>query len=226
MPTIYAGKKPFAWSFSKIKNFGTCPKRYYHVDVKKDFKEDESEILRYGNLCHELLAKHIGKNEPFPDFHKPKLQPLADKILAMGGKVGVELKLAVTEDMEPCTFFDRKAWFRGVCDVLVRKGAVAYAGDWKFGKIKEDYSQLSLMAAAIFCHYPEIKKIRTEFVWVMEDAVTREDYSRDDIPSIWAGVMPQVDLLRKAHETETFPAKPSGLCRRWCPVSSCPHHGQ
>ena len=53
--------KPFSWSWSKLKNFRTCPKRHYHVDIAKDFKEDDSEDLLWGNEVHEALAKRIGK---------------------------------------------------------------------------------------------------------------------------------------------------------------------
>jgi spore coat polysaccharide biosynthesis protein SpsF (cytidylyltransferase family) len=49
------GPKPFAWSYSKLKNYEVCPKRHWHVDVKKDFKEAESEALKQGNLVHKLF---------------------------------------------------------------------------------------------------------------------------------------------------------------------------
>jgi hypothetical protein len=48
--------KPFAWSYSKLKNFEACPKRHYHVDIAKDFKEADSEALLWGNRVHKGLA--------------------------------------------------------------------------------------------------------------------------------------------------------------------------
>ena len=35
--------KSFAWSYSKLKNFETCPKRSWHLDVARDIKEPEGE---------------------------------------------------------------------------------------------------------------------------------------------------------------------------------------
>ena len=29
-----------------------------------------------------------------------------------------------------------------------------------------------------------------------------------------------------AYDTTTYPAKPGPLCRRYCPVAACPHHGE
>jgi len=58
-----AGPKPFAWSYSKLKNFEVCPKRHYNVDVIKSFKEEEGEALVWGNMVHKALADRcvVGK---------------------------------------------------------------------------------------------------------------------------------------------------------------------
>ena len=46
--------KKFSWSWSKLKNWRSCPKRHYHVDLAKDFKEPPSEALKWGDLFHEF----------------------------------------------------------------------------------------------------------------------------------------------------------------------------
>ena len=51
--------KPFSWSYSRVKNYRSCPLKHYHVDIKKDYKEDESEILTWGNEVHGALAKRL-----------------------------------------------------------------------------------------------------------------------------------------------------------------------
>ncbi len=104
-------------------------------------------------------------------------------------------------------------------------GQVALAIDWKTGKILEDGVQLALMAQCVFSHYPTVQKIRTEFIWLKEDATTRADFTRADMVKVWAGVLPRVQLLENAIKTANFPPKPGGLCRRFCPIVACPHHG-
>lgn len=234
MPTIYNNPKtkPFAWSFSKLKNFEVCPKKYYHVDVLKDVVEEESEILSYGNTVHTILAQYIGRGTILPPVHEKTLKPIADKYIGEreGSEILVEQKYALTKDFEPTDYFAKDVWFRGIADFVKIRGQderkVALAADWKLGKIKEDYVQLALMACCIFAHRPDVQAIRTEFVWIKEDAVTREDFKRDDVVKIWNNVLPRVSALEHAHKTTTFPAKPGGLCRRWCPVKKCPHFGE
>lgn len=222
--TVRNRPKPFAWSYSKIKNFETCPKRYWHYDVSKDVKEPEGEALQYGNAVHAALAAAL-LGEPLPNHFK-NLQSWVDRITTREGKILTEQKLAITNEFEPCDWFAKTAWYRGIADVIKITGRVALAIDWKTGKIVEDGSQLALMAQCIFSHHPEVERIRTEFVWLKEDATTRADFARVDMADVWKGILPRVSLLQNAHETMTFPPKPGGLCRKWCSVHSCPHQGQ
>lgn len=219
--------KGFSWSFSKLKNFETCPKRYWHIDVAKDIKEPEGEALVFGNMLHDALANRIGKGTPLPKSFE-SYEPWAEKMVHgkdKGAVVLVEQKLAIDKDYGAVSFFDNTAWFRGVADVIKIAGPVALVADWKTGKIVEDSQQLALIAACVFAHHPSVQKIRSEFIWLKEDATTRIDVTRSDIVKMWAGLTPRISALEEAHKTTTFPPKPSGLCRRFCPVTVCPHCG-
>lgn len=227
MKLVTTGRKPrpFSWSYSKLKNFETCPKRSWHLDHAKDIKEEESEQLIYGNMVHKVLANAVSGEEQLPNHFK-HLQPLVDKITAGGNaKILVEQQLAITKDFGPTDWFGNDAWYRGIADVIKIVGPVAAVLDYKTGKIIEDGVQLALMAQCVFAHHPDIQKIRTEFVWLKEDAVTRADFDRNDMAGVWAGVLPRVQLLEDAHKNANFPPKPGYLCRKWCPVDACPHHG-
>ena len=35
------------WSFSKIKAFEQCPKKFYHLKIAKDYSEPETEAMYY-----------------------------------------------------------------------------------------------------------------------------------------------------------------------------------
>ncbi|HEY7822614.1 MAG TPA: PD-(D/E)XK nuclease family protein [Acidimicrobiia bacterium] len=218
--------KPFAWSYSKLKNYETCPKRSWHLDHARDIKEEESEQLQYGNTLHKVLADAIAGKAPLPK-HFAHLQPWVDKVTAGGNAatILVEQQLAITKNIGPTEWFGKDAWYRGIADVIKIVGPVAAVLDWKTGKILEDGVQLALMAQCVFAHHPEIQKIRTEFIWLKEDAVTRADFSRDDMAKVWAGVLPRVQSLENAIASANFPPKPGFLCRKWCPVAHCPHNG-
>lgn len=218
--------KPFTWSYSRLKNFETCPKRYYNIDVEKKFKEEESEQLAYGDQLHKAMAERLtGAKTPLPEPFK-KFEKWAERTLKGPGTILVEQQMAITESLtKASSWFGDDVWFRGVGDVVKINGPVCLAIDWKTGKILEDGVQLALLAQCIFAHHPEVQAIRTEFVWLKEDATTRADFRRGDMAAVWAGLLPRVTTLKNAHEAMDFPPNPSGLCRKYCVVTTCPHHG-
>lgn len=223
--TTHAGPKPFSWSYSKKKNFLTCAKRHWHVDIQKDVKEESTEELLWGNQLHEALAMRVGKNIPLPagmDIY----EPLAQRMARLPGQVMVEQKYAINQDFSACTYFDKKTWYRSVADIAAVNGPVAYAGDYKTGKIIEDGGQLTMLGVTMFAHYPSLMAIRTEYLWLKHDAVTRVDIRRSDIPAILAKELPVVKQMQKAQEDNNYPPKPGGLCKKYCPVKQCPHWGE
>lgn len=216
--------KRFAWSYSKIKNYRTCPKRYYLIDVAKKYTEPEGPALKWGNDVHKAFQKRIAKGEAFPD-DMAEFEGMAQRLLKAPGKILTEQQLAIREDLSPCEWFARDAWFRSIADFLAINGPVALAIDYKTGRIVEDSEQLALMAECIFSHFPDVQAVRTEFWWLKEEAATKEIFHRNNRKKTWAEIMPEVNALKQAHETLDFPAKQSGLCRRHCVVTECPYNG-
>ena len=109
--TVTTGGKPktFAWSYSKLKNYEVCPKRYYNIDVAKLVKEDESEQLAYGNTLHKVIAEAISGKAPLPK-HFSHLQPWVDKVTGAGNaRILVEQQLAITKDFGPTEWFGKDA---------------------------------------------------------------------------------------------------------------------
>lgn len=223
-----ARPRSFSWSYSKLKNYESCPKRHYHADIAKDFKDELGENLAWGKAAHDYIAKSINGELALPSGFT-QFQPWVDKVLKGTEnpeiKVYAELKLAITEDFQPCEWTSNKAWFRGIIDVFKEAGAAGLLLDWKAGKILEDSVQLALFAQLVFSHYAHIQKIRTEFVWLKHEATTREDFNRKDMQELWAALMPRVDALKAASVNADYPAKPGFLCRRYCPVRPCAHYG-
>lgn len=217
--------KSFAWSYSKLKNYETCPKRHYEVDIAKNYSDGEGEALVWGNQVHDALAKACSGAAPLP-LEMSDFQKWVDRVRAGNGELKVEQKYAITKDFQPTTWFGHNAWYRGIADVVRVDGPVALALDWKTGKILEDHSQLMLMAQCLFAHYPALTHVRTEYVWLKEDATTGHTYTREEVSNEWIGLLMRVSLLQNAHQTMTYPPKPGKLCRSWCPVQSCPFHGK
>jgi len=223
--------KPFTWSYSKLKNYRTCPKRHWEIDIAKHFKE-ESEALTWGNTIHDAMANRISKGTPLPrtmEHYEDWPARLVKARDLFGLETKVENQLAMNRDFRPRAWFDRDVWFRGKLDViqLSAKDGTALVVDWKTGQIKPDIEQLGLFAQLVFAHYPEIEEVSTVYVWLGSDDHTLERYKRDaGLLPLWNTLNPMIKAMEEAHRTTTYPPKPSGLCVHWCPVVSCPHHGK
>lgn len=222
--------KPFAWSWSKLKNYRSCPKRHWHVDIAKDFAEAESEQLKWGDLVHKSMAARIDKGTPLPLTlqHYEDWPARIASLKTSGHQILVENKLAMTSAFTPTEFFDNATWFRGVVDVLAiaPAGNAAFSFDWKTGKVDPDFEQLALSAQLIFAHYPKVELVGTAYVWLGNDDQTVNTYARSSMIALWNNLWPEIKAMAEAHRTTTYPPKPSGLCRKYCPVTSCPYHGR
>jgi hypothetical protein len=228
-----ARTKSFAFSYSKIKNFETCPRRYHQIDVLKNFKEDPGEALMWGNELHDALDARISKGKPLPITmqryeHKAEGYAAAVKANTPALQVRTELKLSFDRNFQATGYFDNATWFRCKVDVLALMPdyKTALAVDWKTGKILEDHSQLALSAQAVFANYPEVDQVVSVYEWLADDATTRDTYQRDQMGAVWNTIWPRIDMLEDAHASLNFPPTPSGLCKRFCVVTSCEYHGK
>lgn len=216
-----------AWSYSRIKAFETCPKQFYHLKVAKDYVEPETDAMNYGTAFHLAAEEFIRDGKPLEHrfaFAKPALDALA-------GRPGVklcELRLSLTKDLEPCDFFAKDVWWRGIVDLAIINGDVADVVDYKTGKSAKyaDTGQLELMALAMFKYYPALKRIRAGLLFVIPREFIKAKYANADEPQLWGKWINRYDRMEKAFDTDTWNPKPSGLCRAHCLVTECVHNGK
>ena len=219
--------KAGAWSYSRMKDFETCAKQFYHRHVLKEFPFEETDATRYGTEFHKAAEDFIRDGTPVPErfsWAKETLQELADK----PGEKHVELKFGLTEDLQPRSFFDRDVWLRGIVDYLSLDGDRAWIVDYKTGKNAKyaDPDQLELMALLTFAHFPQVKTVNAALLYVVADAFIPERYHEYNRNQMWAGWYKRYARMEKAHETGVFNPAPSGLCRAHCPVLECVHNGK
>jgi hypothetical protein len=214
------------WSYSRIKAFETCPKQFYHLKVKKDFIEPETEAMSYGTAFHLAAEEYIRDNKPLEhrfEYAKPAL----DALNARRGEKMCELRMGLTASLEPCDFFARDVWWRGVIDLAIIDDEIADVLDYKTSKSARyaDTGQLELMALALFKLYPKIKKVRAGLVFVVSRDFVRATYTRDDEMRLWGKWIKKYNRMQKAFEVDTWNPQPSGLCKAHCLVTSCVHNG-
>ena len=222
----------FSWSWSRLKNYRACPRRHWEVDIRKNYKEIESEALLFGNQFHDLVAKRTADGTTLPaGMERHAYWP--DKlhaILQRGVEVGVELELAIDRDFKPVGWRDwNDVWLRAKVDALAVDGDHRYAVafDWKTGKdIKPEMEQLALTSQMVFVHHPDLKEVHTTYYWSQHLELTEKTYKPEDMVKLWAKLLPEIKQMEEAHRTTTYTPKPSGLCIRYCPVKSCQFHGK
>lgn len=218
--------KNFSWSFSKLKNYETCPLKFQQVDLLKAFKEAKSKELDWGDYVHKTFHAVLLGQMALPVDMKD-YQKWIDRVNALPGKLYVEQKYALDKDFKPCGWSDwDHAWYRGIGDavkIFKTRGAIL---DWKTGQLKVDSVQLMLMAQCLFSHFPELELVHTGFVWLKDGVTTTQTFTRQDIADAWTILFERVKRLEDATKTNNFPPRPSGLCRKHCPVTSCQYHGK
>lgn len=114
-------RRPFAWSYSALNDFETCPKRYAEVKVFRRVKEEPNAAATWGQRAHEIVAAHLRGQAELPEVLEV-FKPVIDKIKAIDNYrlFLVEQKMAFDRQMRMLDdFFHPCTWFRGVVDVAV-----------------------------------------------------------------------------------------------------------
>ena len=217
------------WSFSKIKAFQQCPKQFYHEKVIKQYPFKMTEAIRYGDQFHKAAEKYIRDGEELPKrflYAKDSLDALKRK---RGDKL-CEYRMGLTEDLEPCGFYEDNVWWRGIADLIIlnQDQGLAYVVDYKTGKSSRyaDKGQLELMAMATFKHFPNVDTVRAGLLFVVCEDLVRSTYEQYEADTLWDKWMDNFQTMETAYKVDVWHPKPSGLCRQWCQVMECPHNGR
>lgn len=212
---------PSAWTYSRLEAFETCPRKYWRLHVKKDVVDPPNEASLWGKRVHTAFEDRINKSTPLPTGMN-QWDGIADKISRLRGDKYPEYKMAVDGAFKAAKWED--AWVRGIADLVTIAGDTATVIDYKTGKRKPT-EQLKLYAGFVVAHF-QVDKVKTSFIWLKEKKIDNEQFDRSDVPGIWNSFLPRVARLERAHDNDTWPARPNGLCRKYCPVKDCEFNGK
>lgn len=219
----------YTWSYSSLGLFQQCPKKYYHLRVAKDYKEPETDALMYGKQLHEAAELYISRGDPIPPkfaFIKNMLDLL--KTLGEGGEFLCEYRMALTRDLEPCDFFAKDVWWRGVADLVIIKDDRAYLVDYKTGKSSRyaDTKQLEILALALFKHRPDLKLVKGGLLFLVANDFVKVDYDSSQQAEPWVKWLNETKQLEAAFENDVWNPKPNFSCKQYCVVANCIHNGK
>ena len=216
-----------AWSYSSIKTFEQCPKKYYHLKVLKDIKDSGSQATIYGQEVHQAAEDYVRDGTPIPEKFA-YIRKVVERIAKQEGDKYTEHKMGLkkTEDgYETCKFLGKDVWWRGIADVVIINGSTAYSIDYKTSKNARyaDTKQLDLVAGGLFVEFPEVDTIKSALLFVVSGDLIRKNHYREHMDKYINTFEPTLDRLDTAEQTAVWNAVSGPLCR-FCPVISCEHN--
>ena len=215
------------WSYSSLNTFKQCPKKYYHLRIIKDVKDQGSTATVYGQEVHKVAEEFIRDGIQVPKKYA-FINGVLDALNKIEGEKLCELKLGVakTEDgYEPVDFFADNVWWRGIADLVIINGDTAHSVDYKTSKNAKyaDTKQLDAVAAGLFTHFPELKKIKSALAFVVSKEFIQKEHVVEKKEEYFAAFEPDLERLEVAQESGVWNAISGPLCG-WCPVTKCEHN--
>mgnify|MGYP000005566163 FL=1 len=187
-----------AYSYTALKDFAHCPRKYHRVRITKTHKVETTEATEYGSAVHKALENYARDQTPLP-YSLQQYQPYADALDVARATYTLipEQTIGLTHDGQAVFGTDRADmwWARdikiaGICDLLLLScdrttGKIA---DYKTGGDKyPDIEQLDLMAFLAMRAYPTLETLEAKLLYVKTGTCfppAPKVYRREDLPEI------------------------------------------
>ena len=215
-----------AWSYSSLKTFQQCPRKYYHTKVIKDVKEPDTQATLYGKAVHTVAEEAIRDGKEVPakyDYMKPVLEQLN----AIPGEKLCEVQLGMTKDLKSCSFTAKNVWWRGIADLVIinEEKQLAHSVDYKTSKSARyaDVKQLDLVAAGLFAKFPTIQRVKSALIFVVSKEFVKAEHYREMIPKYMEKPAQDVARIEAALENGVWNPIQGPLCK-FCHVKTCEYN--
>jgi len=214
------------WSFSSLKTFQQCPKKYYHTKVAKDIKEPDTTATLYGKEVHTAAEDNVRDGTPIPEKFA-YMEPILEMLKRIEGERLCEEKLGLTADLHPTEFDAENVWWRGIADLVIlnEEKGLAHSIDYKTSKSARyaDTKQLDLVALGIFAKYPKINRVKSALVFVVSKEFVKAEHTRDKMAEYIKKPAADVARIEAALENGIWNPVSGPLCR-FCAVKQCEYN--
>jgi len=215
------------WSYSSLKTFQQCPKKYFHLKIAKDVENEGGEAANYGKLVHKAAEDYIRDGTPIPKQFQ-YMAPILDALNKIPGKKFCEIEMGIAihkGKFIACKFDAPNYWWHGIADLLIVDGGIAWLVDYKTSKNAKyaDTKQLDLLAAATFLHFPGVLEIKSALAFVVSNEFVRKEHDRVMRHKYLDVMKPELDRLEAAVENKVWNPISGPLCK-FCPVKTCVHN--
>lgn len=214
------------WSFSSLKTFQQCPKKYYHTKIAKDVVEPDTTATLYGKTAHTVAEEYIRDGKPIPPQFE-YMQSTLDALKKIEGEKLCEVKLGLTKDLKACEFSAPDVWWHGIADLVVLnegKG-LAHSADYKTSKSARyaDTKQLDLVAAGIFAKFPKINRVKSALIFTVSKEFVRAEHHREMMTKYLEKPTKDVARIEAALENGVWNPSSGPLCK-FCAVKQCEYN--
>jgi hypothetical protein len=220
--------KQISWSYSSLKTFQQCPKKYYHLKIAKDVKQSDTTATIYGKDVHKAAEDFIKEGTPIPEKYA-YMRPILDALSKIEGDKYCELELGIKKvdgcKYVACSFNDPNYWWRGIADLVVINDDEAHLVDYKTSKNAKyaDTKQLDVLAAGLFLKFPDLKVVKSALVFVVSNEFVKKKQEYLFKSAYLAKFEDDLKRLESAMETNIWNPVTSPLCG-FCPVKTCVHN--
>lgn len=214
------------WSFSSLKTFQQCPKKYYHTKIARDVVEPDTTATLYGKSAHTVAEEYIRDDKPVPPQFA-YMQATLDALKQIPGEKLCEVKLGLTKNLESCDFDAPNVWWHGIADLVVinRETGVAHSVDYKTSKSARyaDVKQLDLVACGLFAKFPEIKRVRSALLFVVSKEFVKAEHHAEMMLKYVEKPAQDVARIEAALKNGVWNPVQGPLCK-FCSVKQCEYN--
>jgi hypothetical protein len=214
------------WSFSSLKTFQQCPRKYYHTKVVRDIVEPDTQATLYGKTAHTVAEEYIRDDVPIPPQFA-YMQATLDVLKAIPGDKLCEVRLGLTRSLESCDFDAPNVWWHGIADLVVinQTQTMAYSVDYKTSKSARyaDVKQLDLVACGLFAKFPTLQRVKSALLFTVSKEFVRADHYVEMLPKYMQKPAEDVARIDAAKENGVWNPVQGPLCK-FCAVKDCEYN--
>lgn len=214
------------WSFSSLKTFEQCPKKYYHTKIAKDVVELDTTATLYGKTAHTVAEEYIRDDKPIPPQFE-YMQGTLNALNQLEGEKLCEVKLGLTKELEACEFHASDVWWHGIADLVVlnEEKGLAHSADYKTSKSARyaDTKQLDLVACGLFAKFSKINKVKSALIFTVSKEFVKSEHYREMMPKYLEQPTKDVARIEAALENGVWNPIQGPLCK-FCAVKQCEYN--
>ncbi len=216
-----------AWSFSRLKDFESCPLKAYMKYVEKRSQDHmDQKAADRGSMVHTAAEMFVSAEG---DFIK-EMAKFRDYFGVVreefkNGDCIVEEDWGFDVDWIPTGWFDENVWCRMKLDNLRTKTRnddgdpvhvipTDYKTGKKYGNEVSHGQQGQIYAVGTFLRYPTVEVADVELVYLDQGQITKRTYTREKAMKF---LPPWTSRGLKMTSATDYPPKPNKMTCMWCP---------